>query len=146
MTISSVGHYDKSHKLQNCNGGIMLHSKKKLEAEISAAFIKFQRELIGRGPQEAKTYIINDMLITRFKGVLTIEEKHLVNRDSGKKLVKKMRELLREMYSEEYEKIVEDHTGCKVLSSHSDISTKTGERIEVFILDKNFEKLIENIK
>ncbi|QGQ47048.1 DUF2294 domain-containing protein [Metabacillus sediminilitoris] len=124
----------------------MLQSKKKLESEISAAFIKFQRDLIGRGPQEAKTYIISDMLITRFKGVLTVEEKHLVNRDSGKKLVKKMRALLREMYSNDYEKIVEEYTGCKVLSSHSDISTKTGERIEVFILDKNFEKMIESTK
>ncbi|OAH58716.1 hypothetical protein AWH48_16415 [Domibacillus aminovorans] len=125
---------------------MMLNSKKKLEAEISAAFIKFQRDLIGRGPQEAKTYIINDMLISRFKGVLTVEEKHLVSRDSGKKLVKQMRMLLREMYSKDYEKIVEDYTGCKVLSSHSDISTKTGERIEVFIMDKDLEKCLETTK
>lgn len=124
----------------------MLNQKKKIEAEISAAFIKFQRDLIGRGPQEVKTYIINDMIITRFKGVLTVEEKHLVSQDSGKKLVKKMRSLLREMYSEEYEKIVEDLTGCKVLSSHSDISTKTGERIEVFIVDKDLEKYLEGSK
>ena len=124
----------------------MLNSKKKLEAEISAAFIKFQRDLIGRGPQEAKTYIIDDMLITRFKGVLTVEEKHLVSHDSGKKLVKKMRSLLREMYTKDYEKIVEHHTECKVLSSHSDISTKTGERIEVFIMDKDLEKYLETTR
>lgn len=124
----------------------MLNQKKKIEAEISAAFIKFQRDLIGRGPQEVKTYIINDMIIIRFKGVLTVEEKHLVSQDSGKKLVKKMRSLLREMYSEEYEKIVEELTNCKVLSSHSDISTKTGERIEVFIVDKDLEKQLEGLK
>ena len=124
----------------------MIHSKKKLEADISAAFIKFQRDLIGKGPQEAKTYIINDMLITRFKGVLTVEEKHLVSRNSGKKLVKQMRTLLREMYSKDYEKIVEEFTGCKVLSSHSDISTKTGERIEVFIMEKDLEKSFETTK
>jgi uncharacterized protein YbcI len=121
----------------------MGNTKKKLEADISAAFIKFQRDLIGRGPQEAKTYIVNDMLITRFKGVLTVEEKHLVSNNSGRKLVKQMRQVLREMYSEDYEKIVEDYTGCKVLSSHSDISTKTGERIEVFIVDKDLEKFLE---
>ncbi|WP_043932577.1 DUF2294 domain-containing protein [Bacillus sp. EB01] len=119
----------------------MPNTKKKMEADISAAFIKFQRELIGRGPQEAKTYIVSDMVISRFKGVLTVEEKHLVACKAGKSLVKEMRQLLREMYSEEYEKIVEEFTGCKVLSSHSDISTKTGERIEVFILDRDLEKL-----
>ncbi|MBM7692196.1 uncharacterized protein YbcI [Peribacillus deserti] len=118
----------------------MGHPKKKLEAEISSAFIKFQRDLIGRGPQEAKTYIVNDMIIIRFKGVLTVEEKHLVSHDSGKKLVKQMRQVLREMYSEEYEHIVQNLTGCRVLSSHSDISTKTGERIEVFIIEKDLEK------
>lgn len=51
-----------------------------------------------------------------------------------------MREVLREMYSEESEEIVEKLTGCKVLSSHSDISTKMGERIEVYVLDKDLEK------
>jgi uncharacterized protein YbcI len=46
----------------------MAGSKKKLEADISSAFIKFQRELIGRGPQETKTYIGDDMVIIRLKG------------------------------------------------------------------------------
>ncbi|MED4256393.1 DUF2294 domain-containing protein [Priestia megaterium] len=124
----------------------MEQSKKKLETELSEAFIKFQRELIGRGPQEAKTYIVEDMILLRFKGVLTVEEKHLVNHDIGKGLVKKMRQVLREMYSEDFKEIVEKHTGCKVLSSHSDTSTKTGERIEVFVMDKNIAKLFGNSK
>ena len=124
----------------------MGQSKKKLETELSEAFIKFQRELIGRGPQEAKTYIVEDMILLRFKGVLTVEEKHLVNHDIGKGLVKKMRQVLREMYSEDFKEIVENHTGCKVLSSHSDTSTKTGERIEVFVMDKNIAKLFGNSK
>ncbi len=82
------------------------------------------------------------MVIARFKGVLTVEEKHLVSNDNGRKLVKQMRQVLREMYSQNFEDIVEKQTGCKVLSSHSDISTKTGERIEVFIVNKNLEKLL----
>lgn len=121
----------------------MAFSKKKLEAEISSSFIKFQRELLGRGPQEAKTYIVQDMIITRVKGVLTTEEKHLINHDKGRILVKKMRQVLRKMYCHEFEKILENLTQCKVLSSHSDISTKMGERIEVFIVDKNLEKLLD---
>ncbi|MGG1534163.1 DUF2294 domain-containing protein [Brevibacillus agri] len=118
--------------------------KKKLEADLSEAFIKLQRDLMGRGPQEAKTYIVGDMVILRFKGVLTVEEKHLVTNDTGRKLVKKMRQVLREMYSRDFEGIVEKYTGCKVLSSHSDISTKMGERIEVFIMDKDVERLLHS--
>lgn len=64
-------------------------SKKKLEAEISSSLIKFQRELLGRGPQEAKTYIVQDIVITRFEGVLTTEEKHLVTQEKGRILIKK---------------------------------------------------------
>lgn len=119
-------------------------NKRKLEADLSESFIKLQRDLIGRGPQETKTYIVQDMVIVRFKGVLTVEEKHLVDHEKGKILVKQMRQVLREMYSENFEKIVEQHTGCKVLSSHSDISTKTGERIEVFVVDKDLEKWLES--
>jgi uncharacterized protein YbcI len=125
-------------------GVMSISSKKKLEADLSEAFIKFQRDLIGRGPQEAKTYIVGDMVILRFKGVLTVEEKHLVTNDTGRKLVKKMRQVLREMYSRDFEGIVEKYTGCKVLSSHSDISTKMGERIEVFIMDKDVERLLHS--
>ncbi|OLN22274.1 hypothetical protein BTO30_11035 [Domibacillus antri] len=121
--------------------GTVAGQKKKLEAELSEALIKLQRELIGRGPQETKTYIVQDMVITRFKGVMTVEEKHLAGHQEGRKLVKEMRQVLREMYSEQIEEIVEKHTNCKVLSSHSDMSTKTGERIEVFIMDRNLEKL-----
>ncbi|MCM3790936.1 DUF2294 domain-containing protein [Domibacillus indicus] len=118
----------------------MAGQKKKLEAELGEALIKLQRELIGRGPQETKIYIVQDMVIARFKGVMTVEEKHLAGHQDGRKLVKEMRQVLREMYSSQFEEIVEKHTGCKVLSSHSDMSTKTGERIEIFVIARNLEK------
>ncbi|MBM7633223.1 DUF2294 domain-containing protein [Geomicrobium sediminis] len=114
--------------------------KRQLESELSEAFIKFQRELIGRGPQEARIYIVKDMVIARFKGVLTVEEKHLINHSVGVNLVKQMRMLLRDMYIEDLKAIVEQKTGCEVLTSHSDLSTETGERMEIFVINKNLEK------
>ncbi len=123
---------------------VAVSTKKKIEADLSEAFIKFQRDLLGRGPQEARTYIVGDMVISRFKGVLTVEERHLVTHDKGRRIVKEMRQVLREMYSQESEEIVQRITGCKVLSSHSDISTKMGERIEVFIIDRDLEKILED--
>ncbi|MFB4158928.1 DUF2294 domain-containing protein [Geomicrobium sp. JSM 1781026] len=114
--------------------------KKQLESELSEAFIKFQRELIGRGPQEARIYILKDMVIARFKGVLTVEEKHLIHHAEGQSLVKQMRMLLRDLYIDDLKAIVEEKTGCEVLTSHSDLSTDTGERLEVFVVNKNLEK------
>lgn len=117
--------------------------KSKLEAEISESYIKILREILGRGPQETKTFIIRDMVIVRMKGVLTHEEKHLVKVEKGKQLVKTMRRVLREQYSLETEGIISRITGCQVISSLSDISTKIGEQIELFILDRDLEKLLK---
>ncbi|VBB06249.1 Hypothetical protein LUCI_1467 [Lucifera butyrica] len=117
--------------------------KIKLETEISDAFIKFQRTLIGRGPEAARAYIIEDMVLIRLKGVLTVEETHLVKSSKGRQVVKEMRQVLRETFSAEAEDLISHLTGCRVISSHSDISTKTGERVEIYILDVNLEKKIK---
>ncbi len=45
-------------------------TKGQLEAEISEAIIKFEKEYMGRGPMETKTYIINDILFVRLKEFL----------------------------------------------------------------------------
>lgn len=97
----------------------------KIEAEICDAFKKLQRELTGRGPEDIRTNILNDMVIIRLKGVLTTEEKHLAQTDTGKKLIKNMRRELRESNSTEFDKIIRNCTGCGIVSSHNDISTKT---------------------
>ncbi len=108
-----------------------------LESDISNAFNKLQKDLTGRGPEDTKTYIVNDMIIVRLKGVLTTEEKHLAETESGKRLVKKLRQELRESHKQDFNMIIEKLTGRQIVSSHSDISTKTGERVEIFIVDRD---------
>ncbi|HWR45616.1 DUF2294 domain-containing protein [Sporomusa sp.] len=117
-----------------------MQKKAVLEAAISDAFIKLHRSLVGRGPVESRTYIIEDMVLIRFKGVLTVEETHLAKTDKGRQVVKEMRQILRETFSDEAEDLVATLTECKVVSSHSDISTKTGERVEIYIMAENLEK------
>jgi uncharacterized protein YbcI len=38
------------------------------------------------------------------------------------------------------ESIVQEHTGAEVISVHSDISTKSGEWLDVFVLDRSVEE------
>lgn len=121
----------------------MSNKKAKLEAAISNAFITFHQAFTGSEPLETRTYIIEDMVIVRTRGVLTIEESHLVQCDRGRQVVKAMRQLLRENSSQEVQQIVSRLCGSHVISSHSDISTKTGERVEVFVLDENQEKKLK---
>jgi len=63
-----------------------------VEAQISEAIIKFEKEYMGRGHMETKTYII------------------------------------------------------QVKSLHTDISTKTGERIIIFTLDQNLEDKFQSTR
>ena len=51
-------------------------------------------------------------------------------------LIKKLRQQLVEQGRPELEVVISRVTGAKVISLHTDISTKTGERIVVFVLDR----------
>ena len=41
------------------------------EAEITQAVIKFEKEYLGRGPVDARTFFVNDMILIRLRGLLT---------------------------------------------------------------------------
>lgn len=119
----------------------MLNKKNKGQAEsqISEAMIKFEKEYMGRGPVETKTYIIDDMILVRLKGVLTPAEHQLAmhqDNTSGRELIKQVRVKLLESGRPLMEKEIEKIMNCKVKSLHTDISTVTGERVIIFILEK----------
>ncbi len=120
----------------------MPHTKTKgqIEAEISDAMVKLQRERTGRGPTKAHTYIIEDMLIVRMQEVLTPAERQLTGKPYGQNLIKQFHQQMHEIARSEYEQIIEGHTGCKVNSIHSDVSTKSGEQVAIFVLDRNLEQ------
>ena len=73
--------------------------------------------------------------------------KHVANiKNQGKlsgEIVKDIRKRLHEILTQNLGDIVTSITKRKVISSHSDISTKSGEILEVFILDSNLEKELD---
>lgn len=115
-------------------------TKGQIEAQISEAIIKFEKEYMGRGPTETKTYIIKDMIFVRLKGVLTPAEEQLAKTPEGADLIKKTRMQLLESARVLLEKMISEITAFQVQSMHTDISTKTGERVIIFTLDKNLEE------
>ncbi|HAL45800.1 MAG: hypothetical protein A2Y12_14380 [Planctomycetes bacterium GWF2_42_9] len=116
----------------------MKKNKGQIEADISEAIIKFEKEYMGRGPEETKTYIIDDMLIVRLKRVLTPAEQQLAKSTegaTGRALVKQIRAELIEKAMPLLNAVIAEITGKKIISLHTDISTVTGERMIIFILD-----------
>lgn len=117
-----------------------MRTKGQIEAEITEALIKFEREFMGRGPIEAQSYIIDDMILVRLKGVMTIAEKQLASggeNEKGRELIKQVRSALLERGRPLLEAIIEDVTGIKVISLYTDISTVTGERMILFTMQEN---------
>lgn len=115
-----------------------MNTKGELEAQISEAIIRFEKEYMGRGPEETRTYILEDMVIVRLRNVLTPAEKHLakVGEDArGRALIKQVRIELLEKARALLEAIVSNVTGRRVRSLHTDISTITGERVIIFTMD-----------
>ena len=119
-----------------------MKTKGQIEAEISQAIIKFELEYMGRGPKEVKTYIIDDMVFIRLKGVLTDAERQLTKNQEGRELIKKVRASLLENAKDLLSRAIKDIVGLDVISMHTDISTQTGERIIIFILAETIDKYI----
>lgn len=116
----------------------MVKSKGQLEADVSEALIKFEKEYMGRGPEQTRTYIIGDMIVTRLQRVLTPAEQQLADtadETAGRTLIKRVRIELLEKARPLLERIILDLTGRKVKSLHTDISTVTGERVIIFTLE-----------
>jgi uncharacterized protein YbcI len=118
---------------------VQTRTKGQLEALISEAMIRFEKEHMGRGPLETKTYLIDDMIIVRLKGVLTRAEHALVKSDRSvraRELIKQVRIELIENGRRILDEMVRTITRRKIRSLHTDISTETGERLIIFTLDK----------
>ncbi len=117
-------------------------SRGQMEAAITKAIIQFEREHLGRGPREARTWIIQDLILVRLKGVLTPAEAKLAQDPEGRNLIKQVRMQLIEGSRSLLEAMVQEITGVSVVSLHSDISTRTGERVIVFTLAEDLEQRI----
>jgi len=108
-----------------------------IEAAICEGISRFEQEFMGRGPKEIHAHLVNDLLVVRFKGVLSAAEQQLVKSlpaEKGRDLVKQVRTHLVETARPVMEAMVQEVTGVKVLSLHHDISTTTGEKVVLFTL------------
>jgi len=120
----------------------MKRTRGEIEDEFTKAMIRFEKEFFGRGPVEARTYIIHDMILVRLRGILTPAEQKLAESRDGMLMVKDMRRQLFETSRPFLADMVRQIAGCRLVSLHTDMSTGTGERIVVLVVDDhlNFDQ------
>ena len=122
---------------------IMDKTKGAIEAEISKAFTHWEKNYLGRGSVSVKSDILRDMIIVSLRGILTPAEYSLCKDIEGLLSVKENRISLVESGVEELKEIIFTITGFEVLSFHTDLSTRSGERIMVFKLSDDCQHQLE---
>lgn len=111
------------------------YSQGEKEAEFTKRIVKFEKDYLGRGPVEARTYLLDDMVVVRLRGVLTPAEEKLVETKEGRILVKDTRRQLFDTSRSIMESFTMEVFGKKLLGLFSDVSLDTGERVIVLTLN-----------
>jgi uncharacterized protein YbcI len=115
-------------------------TKGQMEAKISEAVSKFEVEYMGRGPKQIKTTIVQDLVVIRLIGFISQAEQKLAENVQGVELLKRVRTTLFEQSKIYLENLVKQIITGEIISVHSDVSTKTGEKIIILTLDHNVEE------
>lgn len=118
---------------------MMILTKGQVEAKISEAVSKFEIEYMGRGPKQIRTLIIQDLIVIRLKGFLSQSEQKLAENSQGVELIKKLRATLFESARSYLEALIKEVVDVDIISTHSDVSTRTGEKIIVITVGDNLE-------
>lgn len=114
-------------------------TKGQVESKISEAICKFEIEQMGRGPEKIKTTIIQDMIIVRIQGFLSISEKNLASSKEGIELIKKVRSALFESALLDFKRIIQSFINNDIISVHSDVSTVSGEKLIVIVTNQEID-------
>lgn len=105
-----------------------------VQARVSTEVVRTMKELYGKGPTKARTYLCDDNLICVMKDGLTRNEETLI-RGGEEEFVRDYRLRFQRLIAPEIIRRVEDVVGRRVLSYHSQILFDPNRIIEIFVLD-----------
>ncbi len=114
-----------------------MKTRGEIEGAVCEGITRFEQDYMGRGPKHIHAHLLGDLIVVRLREVLTAAEQQLVKTlppEKGRDLLKEVRTQLVETARPVLEAMVQEATGCKVLSLHHDISTVTGEEVVLFTL------------
>ena len=103
-------------------------------AEISNAIVGILSEFYGRGPTRVKTYLFDDYVFTVCQDILTTVEETLVA-NGHQDLVRRVRLTFQEAEADRFKRAVEDVTGRRVATYHSQVTFEPAMGFEVFVLE-----------
>lgn len=110
-----------------------------VEAAICQKLTMILKEQIGEQVETATAQVLGDSIIVRFKGVLPPAERMMAKKEDGMELIKELKEKLIEKIKPLLEQTIKELTGAEVIDIHSSFNPETGERVEIFTLNKDLK-------
>src|SRR5918911_1650774 len=105
-----------------------------VRAALANAMVGMKKQYYGRGPTGAKAWILDDYVFVAMEGGLTRNEETLLA-DGKEDVVRSYRLSFQETMSEKTMSAVEELTGRKVVSYHSQIVFEPTRAFEIFVLE-----------
>jgi uncharacterized protein YbcI len=106
-----------------------------LLSRLSNEMVRAQKEFFGKGPTQAKSYILDDMLIIVMRGGFTTAERTML--DFGHPdLVRQFRQLFENEMTGRLTGMVEELTGRKVATYQSQVMFDPDVVVEMFVFDE----------
>src|SRR5438270_10488419 len=108
------------------------------EARVSHAVVRAMKDLYGRGPTHARTYLCDEYVFCIMSGGLTRDEETMI-RGGEHEAVRNYRLRFQGVIAPELIRRVEDVLQRKVLSYHSQVMFDPDRLVEIFVLDQSGE-------
>jgi uncharacterized protein YbcI len=105
-----------------------------MRAALSNALVALMKELYGKGPTAAKSFINDEYVFTVLEGGLTRNEETLLAA-GGETIVRDYRLAFQQAVREQFTGAVSRITGRQVLDYHSQIVFDPPRSFEMFVLD-----------
>lgn len=99
--------------------------------------MRLHREFYGRGPLNFKLYVVDDIIVIKYKGVLSESEKQIAETSDGAEMIKNIRRRGFDINLDKLKFEVENFLNTKILNVFTDILPKDDEKVTVFTFTEN---------
>ena len=106
-----------------------------LLSRISNEMVRAQKQFFGKGPTQAKSYMLDDMLIVVMRGGLTTAEQTMLE-FGHPDMVRQFRQLFENEMTERLTSMVEELTGRRVATYQSQVMFAPDVVVEMFVFDE----------
>jgi uncharacterized protein YbcI len=103
-------------------------------AEISDGLTKIQTQYYGRGPSQAKSYLLNDTVVCILQGGFTRVERTLID-EQRPEAVHEIRRAFQKALEERFTNLVETASGRKVIAYMSQVHVDPDLAVEFFMFE-----------